>query len=232
MHHEVKLAFKHSMPVVAGYIPVAMAFGVLAEKYIGLHSILMSATVFAGASQFVALQMIMTLASPFFIIFTVFLINLRHILMSSYISVYHSEQSLVKKCLIAFGLTDETFAISSKELKEINNRFGYQITLNTVCYSSWILGTLMGVFIGQILPSGLIGVLPFTLTALFLYLLVVNVNNKIDVFVAILAGLISLVFSSVLVGWNILIATIIACFAGRELEKRREKRRKAKGRVE
>jgi 4-azaleucine resistance transporter AzlC len=223
---EIKVALRQSLPVVAGYVAVSMAFGVVAAKYIGLNSILMSATVFAGASQFVALQMIITSSSVAFIVFTTFLVNLRHVLMSSYLQNYHRNQSSLKKCLVAFGITDETFAVSTRGLREINpdemeaRGFRYQITLNMTCYLSWVLGTVAGVFIGQNLPSELVEVLPFTLTALFLYLMVVNIADKTDLIVALTAGITSLILSGVGVGWNILLATIIACFLGTRLEKK------------
>jgi predicted branched-subunit amino acid permease len=77
-------------PICLGYLPIGMAFGVLAQKagltplQIGLMSIL----VFAGSSQFIAVSMLTGGASAPAIIATTFVVNLRHVLMSSALAVY------------------------------------------------------------------------------------------------------------------------------------------------
>jgi predicted branched-subunit amino acid permease len=158
-----------------------------------------------------------------FIILTTFLINLRHILMSSFLNTYHKTHEAWKKFLIAFGITDETFAISTNGLRQLNSpaeTFKYQLTLNSLAYASWVLGTFLGFAIGNLLPEDILEVLPFTLTALFLYLLVVNISRKIDAGVALIAGLVSLLLANA-VGWNILIATLVGCWVGSKLEGRK-----------
>ena len=71
-------------PICLGYIPIGLAFGVLAQKA-GL-SVLeigsMSIFVFAGSSQFIAVSMLSTGAGAASIIVTTFMVNLRHLLMS------------------------------------------------------------------------------------------------------------------------------------------------------
>jgi 4-azaleucine resistance transporter AzlC len=75
---------KAALPIVLGYLPVGMAFGVLAQKA-GLSAFeagSMSLLVYAGASQFIAVEMISKGAIWFPIVLTTFFINLRHLLMS------------------------------------------------------------------------------------------------------------------------------------------------------
>ena len=223
---ELRLALKHSVPIVLGYIPASIAFGVLAAKYIGSGSVLMSALVFAGASQFAALQLVILSSSAVFIIFTTFLINIRHILMSSFLNTYHKSHGKLKKILIAFGITDETFAIASNGLRELDlsnpsKAFRYQLTLNTASYASWVLGTLAGYEVGALIPTDILEVLPFILTALFLYLLVINISGKRDVGIALIAGIIAVLLARFAVGWNIFIATLVACFIGSKMEGKR-----------
>ena len=81
---------KAALPIVLGYLPVGMAFGILARKA-GLNPFevaLMSFLVYAGASQFLAIEMILKGMIWFPIVLTTFFINLRHLLMSSTISLY------------------------------------------------------------------------------------------------------------------------------------------------
>ena len=77
-------------PICLGYIPIGMAFGVLAQKA-GLTPIeigMMSILVFAGSAQFIAVSMLTAGASATAIIATTFVVNLRHVLMSSALAVY------------------------------------------------------------------------------------------------------------------------------------------------
>ena len=77
-----------SIPIFIGYIPVAITFGLLA-KATGLtllESFLFSALVFAGASQFMALQLMSLGVAHLQIIAITFIMNFRHFLMSSYLS--------------------------------------------------------------------------------------------------------------------------------------------------
>ena len=72
-------------PICIGYIPIGLALGVIAQKAglspseIGVMSLL----VFAGSSQFIAVSMLSAGADIAAIILTTFMVNLRHLLMSS-----------------------------------------------------------------------------------------------------------------------------------------------------
>src|SRR5699024_4727466 len=71
-------------PIILGYIPVAITFGVLAaQSGLSLFEItLMSALVFAGASQFMGVNMIVAGTSMIEIVVATFVLNFRHFIMS------------------------------------------------------------------------------------------------------------------------------------------------------
>jgi hypothetical protein len=76
-------------PICLGYLPIGTAFGVLAQKA-GLTPLqigLMSIMVFAGSAQFIAVSMLAVGASAPAIIATTFVVNLRHVLMSSALAI-------------------------------------------------------------------------------------------------------------------------------------------------
>ena len=79
-----------SGPVCLGYIPIGIAFGVLAQKagFTPFETGLMSLIVFAGSSQFIAVSMFAAGAGAASIIATTFVVNLRHLLMSSSLSLF------------------------------------------------------------------------------------------------------------------------------------------------
>lgn len=83
-------SIKVAWPICLGYFPLGFAFGVLAQKA-GLDSLdiaLMSILVYAGSSQFIAVAMLSVGAAPVSIILTTFIVNLRHMMMSSSLAVY------------------------------------------------------------------------------------------------------------------------------------------------
>ena len=93
---QFKEGAKAALPIVLGYLPVGMAFGVLARKA-GLTSFevgLMSLLVYVGASQFIAVEMISKGFMWFPIVLTTLFVNLRHLLMSSTVSLYFNKNSV------------------------------------------------------------------------------------------------------------------------------------------
>jgi len=93
---QFKNGAKAALPIVLGYLPVGMAFGVLARQA-GLTPIeigLMSLLVYAGASQFLAIEMILKGIAWFPTVIATFFINLRHLLMSSTLSLFLPESTL------------------------------------------------------------------------------------------------------------------------------------------
>lgn len=99
--------------IAIGYAPVALTFGLLA-KTAGLsfiETVLMSMVVFAGASQYMALSLISLGTSTYEIIFTTFIVNIRHFLMSTALNEKAEDDKLMKKALYSFGITDESFSV-------------------------------------------------------------------------------------------------------------------------
>ncbi|ADC64910.1 AzlC family protein [Ferroglobus placidus DSM 10642] len=209
-------SLKDSLPIVVSYFSISTAFGMIAKEYLGFNAVLMSALVFAGAAQFIALQMIANKSPSALIVLTTFLVNSRHLLMSSYLSRFYIGVSKRIKAVVSFGITDETFAVASKRFQEGKANPSYNLQLNFFSYSAWVSGTALGIFFGAILPEDVSRVLPFGLTALFISILVSSVKEKSDLIAALTAGIFAVVLPS---GWNIVVASLVGCFAGGVAEK-------------
>ena len=106
---------KISLPVILGYLPVAIAFAVMASEagLSRLEIILMSTLVFAGGSQIMAIGMITSGATMLSVVIGTFVFNLRHVIMGSYIMKKVGKTSTAQKLTTANGITDESFAIIS-----------------------------------------------------------------------------------------------------------------------
>lgn len=211
------------LPIAFGYLPIAVAFGLLANSA-GVPasvSILMSFLVFAGASQFVAINLLSLGTSFGEIILTTMILNLRHLLMSASLSQRIPQETPRKwLALIAFGITDETFTVASLR-EEAKLTPWFLIGLNLVSFSAWNLGTWVGVFFGATLPSSIQSAMGIALYTMFIGLLIPSVRQSFSILVIALtaAGVHSLlhwlpIFGGLSTGWNIIIATMIAALFG------------------
>jgi 4-azaleucine resistance transporter AzlC len=137
---------KSALPIVLGYLPVGITFGILARKA-GLTAFevgLMSLFVYAGASQFLAIEMISKGISNFPIILATFFINLRHILMSSNFSVYLRNVRIPTLGLLSAQMTDESYAVAISRLPRVKNRPHYLLGLQIISQLAWVGGSVMG----------------------------------------------------------------------------------------
>src|SRR4030042_4845292 len=143
-HKEFQEGAKAALPIVLGYLPVGIAFGVLARKA-GVSTFeagLMSLLVYAGASQFIAVEMLSKGIVWFPIVLTTFLINLRHLLMSSTFSLYLNGNRIETLGLLSAQLTDESFAVAMSNTSKIKNRQEYLFGLQITSHIAWITGSV------------------------------------------------------------------------------------------
>ena len=166
-----------SLPVVIGYLPAAVAFGV-AARGAGLgttEALLMSLVVYSGASQF-AIVGLLTSGVPWIVtVATALLLGLRHIIYGPSLAPHLGGLTPRRSALAAFGLTDEVFAVAASSLPHRPAGLGWLLGLELGAYASWALGTLLGAAAGAILVQALPVLAPalsFALPALFVALLV------------------------------------------------------------
>ena len=220
---------KQGIPIALGYIPVSFTFGLMAVNG-GIPvwiAILISLTNLTSAGQFAGVGLIIADASLFEITLTTFVINIRYMLMSLSLSQKITRMPLFKKCIMAFGITDETFAVASLEKKEVS--FAYMMGLITCPYWGWALGTVLGAVTTSVLPEKLQSAMGIALYAMFIALFVpASKKSKAALVVVILAVCWSSVFkwapylNRISSGWSIIIAAIIAATAGAILFPRKE----------
>ncbi|MBO8137752.1 MAG: AzlC family ABC transporter permease [Desulfotomaculum sp.] len=215
--------FKSGIPIAIGYIPIALAFGLLA-KTAGIPAViasLMSFLVFAGASQFVAVNLMILGTAPWEIILTTFILNLRHLLMSASLSTrLNKNMSKTLKAVLAFGITDETFSVASFSRKPVLSP-GFILGLNFTAFAAWNIGTWGGIFLAAGLPETIKTSMGIALYAMFIGLLVPTLKNSKQYMAVALAaaGIHSALryiplFSALSSGWSIVISAVAAAAAG------------------
>ena len=184
-------------PLLIPVIPFGIIFGAIGIE-LGFSPLITYATsliIFGGASQIVFIQLLSGGASSLVAITSVAVINSRHFLYGAVLTEYLEKLSLFKKLVISYLITDQTFAVSSKYFKtqKINNNSHYYlIGSGVMLWTTWQITTIIGIFLGSIVPEewGLKFAIPLTFLAI-----IVNDLRKLDhVLVMIISGISSLIF--------------------------------------
>ena len=177
-----------SWPICFGYIPIGLALGVLGNQAgIPVWAVtMMSILVFAGSAQFICVAMLAAGASAWSIIFTTFVVNLRHFLMSSAVAVHLRGLRRLFLSFFAYGITDESFAVNMTRFREENWDHKRAITVNQLANLAWVTATTVGALVGQFIPRGAFGT-DYALTAMFLALLLFQLHNAVYVLTGITA---------------------------------------------
>nr|WP_216855434.1 AzlC family ABC transporter permease [Paenibacillus alba] len=210
-----------------GYLSIGFAVGVVGNTS-GLSIVeitLMSVLLYAGSAQFIVAGMIAAQGSAPAIILTVFIVNLRHLLLSAALSPYFRQLTPLKAVLIGSLLTDETFGVAINEMarkKNISEKWMHG--LNVTAYLNWIIATIIGAFFGQWITNPAKFGLDFALPAMFIGLLVLQMASRRkvskDLVVATSAVLIVVGASYVLSGsMAVIVATVLAATIGMLVEK-------------
>ena len=153
--NEVWGGFKQLLPISMFVIIFGLAFG-LAAAQTGLDdaSILwMSALVFAGASQFAALDLWGTHVPLVPLIVTVFAINARHLLMGATLYPWLRELPLARRYGVMLVVSDANWAMSMQALSSGKPGLGILLGGGLALWSTWLLGTWFGLYFGNLVSD-------------------------------------------------------------------------------
>lgn len=212
------------VPTILGYVGIGLAAGVVG-KSVGLSILeiaLMSILIYAGSAQFIICGML-ALRSPISaIVFTTFLVNLRHFLMSMSVAPYFKKDSLITGIGIGTLLTDESYGVLMTAMTNKQSvTAAWTNGLNLTAYFSWIFATIFGGLLGQWIPDPYQLGLDYALVAMFVGLFVLQVDYPLKkqtkkTLLVITTVCISLYicmgfFSSEI---SVLLATLLGCSVG------------------
>lgn len=216
-----------AIPVVLGYLPIGFAFGTVATQS-GLslqEMVAMSLVVYAGASQFIAAGMLAAGAPVASIILTTFLVNLRHLLMGASLSPYLRCFQWWLQALISFGITDETFAVSSVAVKKEQPGVGFFLGLHLAAQAGWVVGTLLGGLAGYSVGGLLQAGLEYALVAMFIGLLVLQLAGRPACAAAIASGIVILLLAPAIGShWGVVLAAVAGATVGLVVEQWMDRR--------
>lgn len=218
MDSNIKEAIKFSSPIMLGYIPVAMAFGLLCkgQDISMLDSTLFSFIFYSGAAQFMAVELLGAGVGMFSIVFSVFLLNLRLFIMSTSLGIHTEKINPKALPAIGFMLTDESFSVMSFNRDKLDTKFALAVEFGP--FLAWGLFTPIGYLIGQLMPKSVQTSLEVGLTAMFIALVVPSIKKSSNGLVVSLIGVLTYTIISYLKfipdGWDIILSILVSSFIG------------------
>lgn len=208
---------RRSVPVFFGFLPVAITFAIMATAtgFTALETIAMSVFVFAGASQIMAMGMIGAGAGMLSVVLATFVLNLRHLIMSTCIFNKIRIKNPLLKLVGAMSVTDEGFALITTE-KDDKCNVPYVFGIITLTYLSWVFGTVIGVVASNILPRIIADSFGIALYALFIALIVPDIKKSLRLFltVVITAVINTVLCAFMATSWAIIVSTLVGAFVG------------------
>ena len=168
-----RVAFPRTIPVLAGYLALGAAFGLMLSG-IGLNplwAVFMSVIIYAGSGQFLAVSLIASQASLPQVVLLTFLLNFRHFFYGlSMVSRY--KDAGARKGYLIFAMTDETYALLAGGVPPARvDATDYYFAVSLLDHLYWIAGSFIGAAADHLITFDTTGV-DFAMTALFVVLAV------------------------------------------------------------
>lgn len=163
-----RAALPYTLPVCAGYVVLGASYGFLMRSvgFSFLLPVVMSVTVFAGAMQFAAVNVLLAPFEPLHALILTLAVNARHLFYGvSMLEKYRNTGK--KKLYLIYGMSDETFTVNCAVTPPEDVDQGWFMFFVTLLDQSyWVFGTALGSFLGNILRFNTAGI-EFAMTALF-----------------------------------------------------------------
>ena len=179
--------------MIVGAIPFGLIFGTLAAQgpLAAWQGPMMSATVFAGSAQFIALGLVAGHTGLLVIWLTTFVVNLRHMLYAATLLPSVAILPLRWRLGLGFLLTDETFAVMVARRGRVADDpciHWYFLGSGLAMYASWNTVTLAGLLFGSAFPRLQSLGLEYAIVATFVAIIVPQLNRLPQLAAAVAAG--------------------------------------------
>ena len=210
---------RDGIPICLGYFSVSMAFGltcVLSDIPIWA-AVMISLTNLTSAGQFAGMNLIAANGALVEIGLTTLIINIRYFLMSISVSQkVEQKMSMKKRLAIAFGITDEIFAVSMQRDHALTTAYMFGLILTPVI--GWTSGTFAGAAATSLMPPVLSNAFGIALYGMFVAIIVPPAKEQKNVLFAVALAIAASVACKYLPviknlssGWTIILITLVVC---------------------
>lgn len=206
-------------PLAVGAVPFGIIYGTLAASS-GLSfagTMAMSAFVFAGSSQFIAIGLVAAGTAVPLIIATTFVVNLRHLLYSISVIPHVQHLSQIWKLFLGFWLTDEAFATAIARYTQPDHspyKHWYHFGASIFMYVNWQICTLAGLTIGHLIPNAANWGLDFAMSVTFIGMVIPYLINQPMIAAVLTAGMIALLAHGLPHQFGLMVSTLSGIAAG------------------
>ena len=205
-----------ALPVGVSIFAYGLVFGVLAQQadLSPFEAFLMSGLVFAGSSQFVALDLWTAPLPVASLVLTTLVVNLRHLLMGAALAPLLDGLTPRRAYGALFFLNDESWALTLGQMSRGRHNAAFLVGAGLVGWVAWTAATLAGGTLGGALRDPARFGLDFAFTAVFVALLVGLRPTKADLRPWAVAALVALVADRALPGtWHVLLGGVAGSLA-------------------
>ena len=183
---------RDGLPIGLGYFAVAFSLGIVARnaQVTPLQGFIASILNLASAGEYALFTSMAQKASFFEIALITLVINARYLLMSCALTQKFDEKtSLAHRLLVGFGVTDEIFGITIARKGTLNPYYNYGAIL--IAAPLWSLGTALGIWAGDLLPTNVVSALSVALYGMFLAVIVPPAKKHTVIKIAVLVSFLS-----------------------------------------
>jgi predicted branched-subunit amino acid permease len=215
-----------SLPIFVPAVPFALVFGVVVGEsgiapWLGWSS---SPIIFGGAAQITLLSLLGEGAGVAASVTAALIIGARHLLYSLTMAPRFRGQPRWFRWLGPYVLIDQVFALSMLRRHDDPAQFrAYFLAVGITFWFLWMLCTALGLFVGPLVPRG--WNLGFAAPVLFTSLLVVAIDRREKVVVAIVAATIAAIFAELPNRSGLLVGAVAGITLGLALDLLRPRRR-------
>jgi len=221
-----------SAPFVIVVVPFALLFGVVAtEAGLDLLQVMLfSLSVFAGASQFAAVQLMQDQAPVLVVLATSLAVNLRMVMYSVAMTPHLGAAPLGTRAVMAYFLVDQSFAASQMEFERhpdqpVADKVAFFFGTVAPIAPMWFAATFAGAVVGEAIPPDY--ALDFAVPITFLAICAPMLRSIPHVVAAAVSILAALVLSGMPYGTGLLVAAGLAMTAGALAEQALQRMRRA-----
>jgi len=212
------------LPGFPGVVALGIVFGtVAAQKGLTfLETIMFNSLVFAGASQFVAMEVYsdpLTMGSLIAMVGVTAAVNMRMLLIGASLRPWLGQVPAYKTYPALYFLTDLNWLISLSEYEKGTRDWGVYLGAGLFTWTAWSLSVVPGYFAGSLISDPKVFGLDVVLPAFFTALLVPLWKGKRQTVSWLVAGAVAAATWALVGGyWSIFTGAIAGAFAGAYLD--------------
>lgn len=214
--NDLRDGLRDALPVTIAAVPIGVVFGAIAASK-GLSPLeagMMSTIVFAGGSQFAAIELWTRPVPLLAIAMSTLLVNARHVLMGASLGNKLQRFSWPQKLLAMHVLTDETWALAERRAQHAPLPPAYWLGLGLIFPLGWMSGTLIGVTLGPVLGDPRDYGADFAFTAVFVGLIAGLWTGRTTAAAIIASGVASAItYKTLGAPWHVAIGAACGIFA-------------------